>query len=188
MDDAFIGEIRCFAGNFAPVGWEFCRGQTMDIQQNAALFSILGVTYGGNGQTNFNLPDLRGRTPIGFAQGPGLSFYQLGDTVGVEKNTLYEENLPPHSHAAQGSINASSNDGTTSNPSGAFPAKSIYPKDRCTTDNVNSYSSGAGTKMADNAVQIQIGNTGSALPVNNMQPSLAVNWIICVNGIYPSRQ
>ena len=79
MDDAFIGEIRCFAGNFAPVGWEFCHGQTMEIQQNAALFSILGVTYGGNGQTYFNLPDLRGRAPIGFAQGPGLNSYQLGE-------------------------------------------------------------------------------------------------------------
>ena len=188
MDDAFIGEIRCFAGSFAPVGWEFCNGQTMEIQQNAALFSILGVTYGGNGQTNFNLPDLRGRAPIGFAQGPGLSFHQLGDTVGVEKNTLFEENLPPHSHLAEGTINASVSDGTSNDPTGKYLAKSVYPIDRSNNAPVNSYNSNADIKMADNAIDIEVGNTGSAYPVNNMQPSLAVNWIICINGIYPSRQ
>ncbi|MEN9798594.1 MAG: hypothetical protein RL653_2290, partial [Pseudomonadota bacterium] len=96
--DPFLGEIKLFAGNFAPTGWAFCHGQLLPIAQNSALFSLLGTTYGGNGQTTFALPDLRGRIPVGFGQGPGLTNRNLGDMSGVESVTLQVSNLPQHAH------------------------------------------------------------------------------------------
>ena len=149
---------------------------------------FFSVTYGGNGQTYFNLPDLRGRAPIGFAQGPGLNSYQLGEKIGYETNILRETNLPPHSHAAQGKINASTGNGETSNPMGKYLAQTVYPIDRSSNAPVNSYNSSPNTQMAENSVDITVGNTGSSIPINNMQPSIAMNWIICVNGMYPNRQ
>ena len=97
--DEYLGMIKIFAGNFAPRGWAFCSGQILSIHQNTALFSLLGTTYGGNGQTTFALPDLRGRAPIAFGQGPDLSSYALGETGGVEKVTLLTTEIPAHTHA-----------------------------------------------------------------------------------------
>src|SRR5690349_13883210 len=98
MSEPFIGEIIMFAGNFAPRGWAFCQGQILSIAQNTALFSILGTTYGGNGQTTFALPDFRGRVPVGQGQGPGLSSYVLGEVSGTESTTLLTTNMPVHNH------------------------------------------------------------------------------------------
>src|SRR5262245_42833413 len=117
--DSFIGSIILFAGNFAPRGWAFCQGQILSIAQNTALFSILGTTYGGNGQTTFALPDLRGRVPIGTGQGPGLSNIDLGEQSGSENVTLLASNMPPHTHDY---IPAASQTGSSDSPVGLVPA------------------------------------------------------------------
>lgn len=171
MSSAHIGDIKMFAGNFAPRNWAFCQGQLLSIAQNSALFSILGTTYGGNGQTNFGLPDLRGRVPVGMGQGPGLAPRQLGELAGSENHTLQASEMPNHSHA----LAANSNAATQRGPGGNFPAAS---------DQRNSlYATTANTTMAATAVGAAGGNT----PHNNMQPYLGMNFIICLYGIYPSR-
>src|SRR5437899_12703586 len=114
----FIGEIVMFAGNFAPRGWAFCNGQILSIAQNTALFSILGTTYGGNGQTTFALPDLRGRVPMHPGQGPGLTNHTLGEVAGSETTTLLSSNMPQHTHA----LNCNSAAGTQPSPSSGFLA------------------------------------------------------------------
>lgn len=168
----YIGEIRMFAGNFAPTGWAKCEGQLLSIAQNTALFSILGTTYGGDGQTTFALPDLRGRAPIHYGQGPGLSNYVIGQQGGTETTTLTVNNLPAHNH----SINGIVEDGNSASPTGNFPAgtKLLDPE----------YSnSGTVTPMNANMA----GYTGGNAPVNNMQPYLTVTYIIALYGIYPSQ-
>lgn len=168
-----IGEIRGFAANFAPRGWALCEGQTLAISTNTALFSVIGTTYGGNGTSTFQLPDLRGRTMIGPGVGPGLSPRELGEKSGYETNTLNESQMPSHSHLAQ--LNTARAAANTANPSGASLAGTqIY--ENTTAPN---------TPMSTGS--ISIGNSGGNQPVNNMQPYLAVNYIICVNGLYPSR-
>lgn len=165
MATPFIGQISIFAGNFAPRGWAFCSGQLLAIAQNTALFSILGTTYGGNGQTTFALPDLRGRVPISAGQGPGLSPYQLGQIAGAENTTLLVNNLPAHSHG----IAASSGDQTTNRPTNGYLAAG------------NRYSTTGNAAMAPTA------NAGAGQPFNNVQPYLTVNFIIALEGIFPSR-
>lgn len=170
MSDPFIGEIRLFAGNFAPRDWAFCDGQLMSIAQNTALFSLLGTTYGGNGQTTFALPDLRGRVPVHQFQGPGLSNRDLGEVSGSETVTLLSTQMPAHSHAFRASTTAA----TGSTPVGALLGATT----------VNSYdNSAAGVAMAAGAV----GNTGGSQPHDNMAPTLALNYIIALFGIFPSR-
>ncbi|MCW2572782.1 MAG: Tail Collar domain protein [Frankiales bacterium] len=168
MSQAFIGEIVLFAGTFAPRNWAFCDGQIMSIQQNAALFSILGTTYGGNGQTTFALPDLRGRVPLGPRQGPGLSSYVLGEAGGEESHALTTSELPAHTHTAQ--LPVSSAEETTNRAERGSPAKGgVYgPPDVA----------GPGVTVA---------TAGSNVPHNNLQPHLALNYIICLFGIFPSR-
>src|SRR4051794_30340022 len=121
MATPFIGQISLFGGNFAPRGWAFCNGQLLAVSQNTALFSILGTTYGGNGQTTFALPDLRGRVPVHFGQGPGLSPYQLGEVGGTETTTLNVNQLPPHTHAVAPA--ASNNVQTSNRPVDNVPAR-----------------------------------------------------------------
>src|SRR6187399_3074015 len=121
MAEPFLGEIRLMSFGFAPKGWAFCNGQFLPINQNQALFSLLGTTYGGNGQTNFALPDLRGRIPVHSGQGPGLSNSSLGETGGTEAVTLTVAQLPRHSHAAQGASGA----GNSSGPAGQVWAGSV---------------------------------------------------------------
>jgi microcystin-dependent protein len=166
MSTPFLGQITIFAGNFAPRGYAFCQGQILSISQNTALFSLLGTTYGGDGRTTFALPDLRGRVPVGAGQGPGLTAQSVGETSGQETVTLTTQQLPPHTHSIQ-VTNAPSD---TSNPVGAVPAKG------------GSYSKGAPTGTAANATQ-----TGGGQPHSNLQPSLGLNYIIALEGIYPSR-
>ncbi|MFN3849081.1 MAG: phage tail protein [Spirosomataceae bacterium] len=170
-----IGEIRMFAGNFAPRNWAFCQGQTIAISQNTALFSILGTTFGGNGQTTFALPDFSSRVAIGTGQGPGLSSYQLGQAAGTETNTILITNMPAHNHQMQ----ASGDGPTQGTASGASLASSTR-----STSVPNIYVSGA-----PNQVPMASATTiaGGSQPMNNVQPYLGMNYIICLFGIFPSR-
>jgi microcystin-dependent protein len=174
MSQGFIGEIRMFGGTFAPRGWQFCSGQIMAIAQNAALFSILGTTYGGNGQTTFALPDLRGRVPIHAGQGPGLSAYTLGESSGNETQTLNTNQLPPHTHTVQPGANNASVSATT--PQGNYPGNTGF-------GNAQLYETSANTTMGASTS----GPTGGGQALNIRQPFLCVNFIICVEGIFPSR-
>lgn len=172
MSEPFVGEIRMFAGTFAPQGWAFCDGQLLAISENDALFSLLGTIYGGDGQTTFGLPDLRGRLPVHAGSGPGLSPRNLGSNGGAESVTLTTNQLPSHTHAATGS-GAS---GTDANPGGNFLAGStvVAPYVQETPD----------TPFAATAITA----TGGNQPHANLMPYLCVHFIIALFGIYPSRQ
>lgn len=167
--EPYLGEIMLFAGSFAPRGWAMCNGQLLPIVQNQALFAILGTTYGGNGQTTFALPDLRDRVPIHFGQGPGLSPRTLGERSGASFHTLAIGELPAHSHALQ----ASTTFGTSVNPSGMYPARNpgIIPQ----------YASAADAAMAPTAIS----NVGGGQAHDNMQPILALNYVIALQGVFP---
>ena len=170
--DPLLASILIFAGNFAPKGWAFCNGQLLAINQNQALFALLGTTYGGNGQTTFALPDLRGRVPIHFGQGPGLSNYDLGQAGGAENTTLTVNNLPAHNHP----LHATSEGGSTSAPAGAYLGN---------TGALDREYNISGTSVTMNAGAI--GATGASQPFSNVQPYLAINFIIALQGIFPSR-
>lgn len=170
--EPFIADIILFAGNFAPRGWAFCQGQLLPISQNTALFSLLGTTYGGDGTTTFGLPNLQGRLAIHPGRGPGLSSYRLGQSGGTENVTLNSTQIPQHSHT--GKVEVSTNNGGESNPSGQYIANH----------------SGAFSEepTGPNSLNGVITNpTGGNQAHNNMQPSLALNYIIALQGVYPSR-
>lgn len=171
MAEPFIGEIRMFGGNFAPIGWALCDGTLLPIAQNTALFSILGTTFGGNGVSNFALPDLRGRVPIHAGQGPGLSPYIQGQSSGSESVTLTVNQIPTHNHL----VNADSGDtGASSHPRGLYLASSgANPI----------YNSNPDSTMNQNMIQPMGGNQ----PHSNVQPYLCVSFIIALQGIFPSR-
>lgn len=194
-----MAEIRLFAGDFAPKTWSLCNGAQLAISTNQALFALLGTMYGGNGTTTFALPDLRGRTVIGPGQGPGLSNYVEGQVLGTENVTLLLSNLPAHTHGATVAANTGTGTATLTgiNDSGgqASPAGNFLGVD--TGAGATSYAS-SGTPVAMNAGSISISNTSTAISVNvggtggsqphtNLQPSLALNYIICIYGIFPSR-
>ncbi len=170
--DPFIGEIVMFGGNFAPRGWALCEGQLLPISQNSALFSILGTTYGGDGRTTFALPDLRGRAPIQQGNGPGLPDYRLGQKGGRENVTLTVNELPSHNHGVQ--IHVSEEDANTDDPSGAYPA--ITP--------ANAYET---TKSSTTLGAPTVTNTGNSRSFSIMQPYIAINYIIALQGVFPSR-
>jgi len=172
MSEPFIATIIMFGGNFAPRGWAFCNGQILPIAQNTALFSLLGTTYGGNGQTTFALPDLRGRAPIQQGQGPGLSPYDLGQVGGTESVTLTLETMAAHGHTFQ--IPANEGDPTTKEPAGGFLAKAANNLYASSTDT---------TKMGGG----NTGPTGGNQPFSIIQPYLCVSFIIALEGIFPSR-
>lgn len=179
MSDPFIAQITMFGGNFAPRGWAFCEGQLLAISQNSALFSILGTTYGGDGRTTFGLPDLRGRFPTQQGNGPGLSNKNLGQKGGVESVTLNTTQIPSHSHAAGLQIPASTEVGNTPSPSGAYHAKS--------NDGENNFTSAAPNSTMAASGGVTVGNTGGNLSHENMPPFLAINFIIALVGVFPSR-
>jgi len=194
--EEYLASIFIFGGNFAIRGTATCQGQILSISQNTALFSLLGVTYGGNGQTTFALPDLRGRTPIGYGQGPGLSSYVLGQTGGTENTTLLTINMPAHSHTADASgltvaPSASTANGTTNTPgTGLVPAQVPVIGSGPTAITVRAYGTqdhtttlGATKVNGD----VGIGLTGGNQPFSIMNPYLAVNYLICTEGIFPSR-
>ena len=172
MSDPFIGQMCVFGFNFAPRNWAMCNGQILSIAQNTALFSLLGTTYGGNGQTTFALPDLRSRVNIHFGQGPGLSPYSLGQASGTETVTLLVNNLAAHTHAfAPPCVD---DDATLGIPAGKSPATSA--------NNIYANPAGAATMAPGNTSP-----TGGSQPFGILPPYLAVNWCICLNGIFPSR-
>ena len=170
--ETFLGEIRMFAGNFAPTGWAFCQGQLLPIAQNTALFSLLGTTYGGNGTTTFALPDLRGRVPVGFGQGPGLSNRVIGEQFGSELVTLNINQMPSHNHT----VNAVTTEGNQNLPTNSLPANTKALDKEYSDANAN-------TTMKATMVN----PTGGNQPFGVTQPSLGVNFIIALQGIFPSR-
>jgi|SRR5690554_1713876 len=178
--EPFIGQIMMVGFNFAPKGWAFCDGRLLSIAQNTALFSLLGTTYGGDGVTTFALPDLRGRCAVGMGQGPGLSSYVQGQCAGTENVTLVQTQMPAHTHA----LMASTADGTTNIPTGAVIAANKIPIDRSTVVDGNAFvQSNPSTTMSPQSV----GPSGGTQPHSNMQPYMAMNYVIALYGIYPSR-
>lgn len=171
--EPFVGEIRIFAGNFPPKNWAFCNGQLMPIIQNTALFSLLGTMYGGDGKTTFALPNLMGRAPIGFGQGPGLTNRTQGEAGGSAAVTLLNSQMPYHTHLA-----AAHSSSTQSSPEGAVWSKTGGRQGPA------AYAAAApDTPMSPQA----LGITGGNQPHNNRQPYLAVNYIIALQGIFPQR-
>ena len=175
MATPFIAEIRMFAGNFAPRGNAFCNGQIIAISQNTALFSLLGTTYGGNGTTNFALPDLRGRMAMGNGNGPGLTPRVLGEQGGVENVTLLSTEMPAHTHVPQ----ASNLPGTQASPAAGVWAASASGR----TPPPLYVAPPAAVPMSTSA----IGITGGGQPHQNMQPYLAISYIIATQGVFPAR-
>jgi len=167
MSSPYVGEIRMFGGNFAPAGWAFCEGQTLPISEYETLFNLIGTTYGGDGQSTFNLPDLRGRFPM--HQGSGFVISQQG---GVETVTLTVNQIPLHNHLAL----CSGGGGSVQGPVGAF--WSTDP-----AGNTAAYNESGGSLMAGGA----IGHAGGSQPHDNMQPYLAVSFIISLFGVFPSQ-
>jgi len=182
MSEPFLGEIKMFGGNFAPRGYALCNGQIMSISQNAALFSILGTTFGGNGVQTFGLPDLRGRAPIHWGQGPGLASYVLGQIGGVENMTLTINQMPAHTHALTVNVTVNPDDATVGVPTG-----NVLAIPNTAAGAVNAYTPPAGGSANLGGVNATIGNTGNGLPYDNHPPYLAVSFIIALNGIFPSR-
>jgi microcystin-dependent protein len=172
MGDQYLGEIRIFSFNFPPKDWAFCNGQILSIQQNAALFSLLGTSYGGNGQTTFALPNLQSRVPIHMGQGSGLSGYTLGQIGGVEAVTVDSSQMPAHTHIASASSATANTTTASGNLLGdvASPATVYGPP-------------GALTTLASGS----IGTAGNSQPHENRQPYLALNFCIALFGIFPSR-
>ncbi len=171
MSEPFVGEVRMYAGTFAPPGWAFCDGQLLAVTQNDALFSLIGTIYGGDGETTFGLPDLRGRVPIHAGEGPGLSPRRLGAKGGAENVSLTVNQLPPHDH---GPVSANSGTGTSNSPTNKLPASS--PSTQIWIEDV------ASTNLSSDA----LANTGGSRSHTNMMPFLCVNYIIAMFGIYPS--
>ncbi len=170
--DPFVAEIRMFPFNFAPTGWAFCDGQLLPLSQNTALFSLLGTTYGGNGKSNFALPDLQGRAPMHPGQGPGLSLHDLGESGGSETVSLLESEIPAHNHIV--GVNVANGPAELSAPAEAtlsITNRSIYA-----APPVQSF-------MSPSA----LAPSGGDQPHNNMQPYLTVNFCIALQGVFPPR-
>ncbi len=180
MSDQYIGEIRMFGGNFAPRGWAFCNGQLMAISQNTALFSILGVTYGGDGKSTFALPDLQGRAPMHQGAGRGLTPRMLGQRGGAPSVTLLESQMPRHNHVPQA---VSANGATGQGPDGAVWAQGWTAGRGGQQNPAPTCATSASTPMAAQA----LGPTGGSQPHNNMQPYLGVSFIIALQGDFPPR-
>ena len=174
MSNPFVAEIRIFAGNFAPTGWALCDGQLMPISQNTALFSLLGVTYGGDGKSTFAIPNLQGSAPMQAGQGPGLSLRDLGETGGEQSVTLLQTEMPAHSHGAQAA-------GTSDS---ASPTNNAWASGQKGFGNVYAPSNPpTNVQMGPSALSI----TGGGQPHNNMPPYLGVTFIIALQGVFPTR-
>jgi microcystin-dependent protein len=176
MSSPFVAEIRIFGFNFAPKGWAFCDGQLLPISQNTALFSLLGTTYGGDGKSNFALPNLQGSIPIQQGQGPGLSLYDLGQMGGEDYVTLLTSEMPAHTHTARGDFD--NNNATATSPNNAVPVNA-----------------GVGFKTFSNSTTPQLAMmnpamvsvAGGSQPHNNLMPYLTLNYCIAMQGVFPPR-
>lgn len=183
MDD-FIGVVKLFAGNFAPRGWAFCNGQLLSIAQYSAVFALLGTTYGGNGQTTFALPNLQGRVALGSGNSGG-SNYVLGEVAGTPSVSVLTSNMPAHTHVASSVLKVSNTTASAVVPSATT---SLGQAKDINTDNVAIYSTGAATiPLEPTAVATTNQPTGGNVPISIMQPYLALSYIICLEGIFPSR-
>jgi microcystin-dependent protein len=180
MSEPFLGQIKMFAGNFAPRGYAFCNGQLLAISSNDALFSLLGTIYGGDGRTTFGLPDLRGRAPIHYGQGAGLSARPIGQKAGSENVALTANQIPAHNHALKGSANPAN----SFLPADRVPAKANRPGD----PDVEAFVPVDPTSLTpmSNASLQEVPGLGQ--PHDNVQPFQAINFIIALVGYYPSRQ
>ena len=174
MADPFVAEIRIFPFNFAPRGWALCNGQLLPISQNTALFSLLGTTYGGNGQTNFALPDLQGRAPMHPGQGPGLSLHDLGETGGSDTVTLLATELPLHAHGLQG------------NPDFADVQVPGPARVLARSQNASAYTTPGSKPLVQLAPQ-GLSPAGGSFPHNNLQPYLVLTFCIALQGVFPPR-
>lgn len=168
--DPFVAEIRVFPFNFAPKGWAFCDGQILPLSQNTALFSLLGTTYGGDGKSNFALPNMQGNCSMHPGQGPGLSLHDLGETGGSETVSLLESEIPSHNHT----MFANSTPATKSTAAGCSLARSAVG---------SLYDAAGGKQLSD----FCIAPAGGDQPHNNMMPYLTLNWCIALQGVYPPR-
>jgi len=198
-----IGEIRAFAGTYAPRNWLFCQGQSMPLNDYQALFALIGTNYGGDGMTTFKLPNIASRIVVGAGQAPGLSNYSLGQVIGEENHALNLSELPVHNHqisptfsttagSVDLSLNAVASPGDQSNPADKYLAQdltdNIYANATKSTNLVSLNSDAAKvSNLSPPIPQVAIEVSGSSSPHNNIQPVLAVNYIICVEGIFPSR-
>jgi microcystin-dependent protein len=200
-----IAEIRLFAGSFSPKNWNYCAGQVLNIRSNTALFSLLGVTYGGDGSTTFMLPDLRGRVAIGAGQGPGLTMRTLGQMGGSPSASLTVAEMPAHTHAVgaggttrlSGAVNVAM---AVNNSTGPLTAASgnflgveqsgnfVYETSPSGSDTLNANAmSVTSSALNVNLSSLQIGTVGQGLPYNTMQPYMGMPYIICCYGVFPSR-
>lgn len=174
MSEPFVGEIRMFAGNFAPLGWAYCDGQLLAVSQNDALFSLFGTMYGGDGRSTFGLPDLRGRIPVHAGSGPGLSARQLGSKYGSEKVTLTKNQLPSHDHTP---LKASLAQATSTDPTG----RSTGQADKFTYRPTSNFPPNQAMSSESTS------KIGGSLSHTNLQPYLCIHFIVALYGIYPSR-
>ena len=171
MPEPYVGEIRMFAGNFAPNGWMFCEGQTLPISENEVLFQLIGTTYGGDGEETFNLPNLASRVPIHMGTGPDGTTYQIGEMAGTEQETLTVQQIPNHTHT----MIASTSPAQATSPQGAVPGQSSL---------ITLYSPETPTvQLANNSIS----PTGGSQPHENTQPFLCINFIISLFGRFPSQ-
>jgi microcystin-dependent protein len=189
LGDTFVGQILVFPFNFAPQGFAMCQGQLIPIASNTALFSLLGTTYGGNGVTTFALPDLRGRVPLKFGQGPGLSLYVEGEVGGAETVTLATTEMPAHAHAVDVSGLTAAPKCTIAVANRATPFGSVPAFDSGAA--VTYSSAGADSDMGAGAIvmggTLTAATAGASQPHGNRQPSLALNFCIALQGVFPSR-
>lgn len=171
--DPYIGDVRLFAGNFAPVGWVLCNGALLSISENDALYALIGTTFGGDGVTTFAVPDLRGRVPVGQGTGPGLTTRTIGETFGVESVTLLTPQIPAHNH----SFNAS-----TAAATAAVPTANVFAQP---TDLVYTEVPTQPDAQTTNAASVQ--SSGGTQPHDNIMSTTAINYIMCAQGVFPSR-
>ncbi len=181
MAEPFLGEIKMFGGNFPPRGYAFCNGALLAISQNQALFSLLGTIYGGDGRTTFALPDLRGRVAMSFGNGAGLTNRPIGQRSGSETNTLIENQMPAHNHAITATVKCKGAAGNANTAVG-----NVWSNDAGVSSATYS-NAGADADMAAGAITAESANTGANQSVNNLQPYLVCNYIIAIQGLFPSR-
>ena len=177
MSNPFVAEIRIFPFNFAPKGWAFCNGQLLPLSQNTALFSLLGTTYGGDGKSNFALPNLQGNAPMQWGQGPGLSLHDLGETGGSDTVTLLQTEMPSHTHTIN-SIDGPRVGGQTGQPGNAILVK---------TGGIPASAFTSGATQNQTMASGMVGGAGGDQPHNNLMPYLTLNFCIALQGVYPPR-
>lgn len=193
QQECMIGEVKMFAGNFAPRNWAFANGQLLPISQNTALFSILGTIYGGDGRTTLALPDFRGRVSMGPGRGPGLSSYRPGQKGGAESVTQSAAQLASHSHTATttatttSTLKASATNGDSADPNGRVLANGRNNNRIYLADNSPGVGMNGAAITSTTSASTAVGNAGGGQAMSVLQPYLAMNYIICLQGIYPSR-